>query len=479
MENLIKRANNIAHARKIVGEFNRQNNTKFSLAPSRVVMGGAVTQSKKVKDTLAADLSASDQAQLQGVINFMQTLFPAIKIKTMTLPEYEEFLSANSLVRNAEAVLFGDTVIIPKNHIKMETLLEEFLHPFIEILYNDKRELFNSLYEEAFKEFPLLHLQIQRSYAPAVFQELTDETRQKELVTQALSRYLRQSMGKNRNKHNKFEYFVNKFISFIKNLFGESTVPDFETSSNNKTKIIPIKSLTNISSLANLAEALNTEGISFDVSKGIKGKTTYHLSYPDFGEGNYEFEEQSDGKVLILRTQDYIHPIVYDEMNNESFLGSPVSLEVWNDYKQIAEQNIKNLKCNPLNATVAQSLSDKALHELTPQMSSQESREKRIDYLVKQGSPLTPKEASLIISGQWETLSEVRKLRGTPIDSTEEWFKEDRTLGEYDPKSEKISYTKLSSYPELHASETFTIDYTPKGKTRQTYTIKGSHIYNE
>jgi len=113
----------------------------------------------------------------------MQTLFPAIKIKTMTLPEYEEFLSANSLVRNAEAVLFGDTVIIPKNLIKMETLLEEFLHPFIEILYNDRRELFDSLYEEAFKEFPLLHLQIQQSYAPAVFQELTDETRQKELVT--------------------------------------------------------------------------------------------------------------------------------------------------------------------------------------------------------------------------------------------------------------------------------------------------------
>jgi hypothetical protein len=226
---------------------------------------------KIFSDLITSEHSLATQQQMNAINAFMQKLFPGIQLSVFDNDvDFHNFLDKYHLNPYAEALLVGNTIYVNRALRNADTLLEEYLHPFVEILYNDKPEFFKAMLEEAKKSFTLLNYQIHESYDKGA------EIEEKELVTQALSRYFRENLGESKNKHNNFKSFVNRFIKFIKDIFGLESTPEFNKTKNG-TRIIPIDSLTNLTNLSDLATALNTEGISFDIKKGLNKQVTYHL----------------------------------------------------------------------------------------------------------------------------------------------------------------------------------------------------------
>lgn len=289
----------LAFARQMVKEFNRMHDTNF-----------AITKDKRVIDTKLPEIFSdviedkgdnATHGQMNAISSFMQTLFPGIKVKTVDNQEaFADFLNEHHLNAYAEAVLIGDTIYTRKDLKNADILLEEFLHPFVEILFNDKQEFFNAMLNEAKNDFSLLEKQINGSYSSSSVFNVPQSVRDKELVTQALSRYFRESLGNSKKRHNNFSYFLNKFIRFVKDLFGYETAPSFAKTKQG-TQLIPIDSLTNLSNLHDLANALNTKGISFNIKEGLKDDATYHLSHSNPEEQNYETEKINDRYTAVYK----------------------------------------------------------------------------------------------------------------------------------------------------------------------------------
>lgn len=257
--------------------------------------------SQKYKDLITEENMEATSGQMGGLRDFLMTLFPYMDVHIMSEVGFNDFLSDYGLNPYAECCVINNHVIIPRNLNSADYLLEEFLHPLIEILYNDRRSMFDAMLQEAKKDFSLLEYQINESYRDSESDGFDETVRQKELVTQALSRYFRESLGKNKNTHKGFKYFVNKFIKFVQDMFNFEHEPEFKKTSIG-TRMIPISSLKDINSLAELADALNTEGISFDTRKGFKkGKVTYHVTSANFDETKYETEKLDEHRTAIYR----------------------------------------------------------------------------------------------------------------------------------------------------------------------------------
>lgn len=314
LETIFSNTKNLSlpRAREILKVFNMKNNTNFGLTKDMII----VDKIPEIYTDLVSkdEKSIATQDQMNNLFNFLQQLFPGIKIKTFEAqrpdetkdrkPTLHDFLNDYGLDTNAEAVLIGDTIYTSKSLRDADVLLEEFLHPLIEIIYNDKRDFFNSALQEAKTLFSLLDKQIQESYSDA--RGYNQTIRDKELVTQVLSRWFRDSLGKTKDRHNSFEYFVRKFIRLVKDLFNNLVQPSIKTK--NGIAVIPIESLTNIWSLKDLADALNTKGISIDVRKGFQRSATYHLTSPHIDESKYDIERLDNHRIGIYKKYDFVTP---------------------------------------------------------------------------------------------------------------------------------------------------------------------------
>jgi len=262
----------------------------------------------RIKKVYTDLISQSEDAfanrdQMNGLYEFLHQLFPHIKIRTFDSRHldgvnysFHEFLNEYGLNPNAEAVLIGDTIYTSKNLRDADILLEEFLHPLIEIIYNDKREFFNNFLDEAKKLFSRLDKQIQDSYPDR--NGFNQEVRDKELVTQALARYFRESLGEKKTRHNTFKYFVTKFLRYIEDIFGHLVPPSLNK--RNGIHIVSIDNITNVYGLRDLADALNTKGITIDVRKGFKRSETYHVT-SNFDESKYDTERLDEHRVAIYK----------------------------------------------------------------------------------------------------------------------------------------------------------------------------------
>jgi hypothetical protein len=117
------------------------------------------------------------------VVNKLQKLFPRTEIKQINTGQAQQMLG-NQLTPRTKSFIKGNTVYVIADRVDGETLVEEFLHPFIEYIYQNNRELFDSLYKDARNDKELSG-RITRSY-----KEFTVTDKQKEMVTQKLAELL-------------------------------------------------------------------------------------------------------------------------------------------------------------------------------------------------------------------------------------------------------------------------------------------------
>ena len=272
-ENMLKnRLNGIGSlslARKLVREFNKVHNTNFGLAPDMKITN---LPKPTGADTITQDNSFVSREQMNGIAAFLRQLLPGVKLYVYNQADFERIKQDYGFNPDAEAFIYQGIIVTSDRLREADILIEEFLHPFVETLIIKQPELYHRLLEEAKIAFPTLYSQIQESY-----NDYSKTVQDKEIITQALSRYFREDLGKSKSHHNKFEEIAKKFIDFIKGIFGLNM--DF-TKNVYGNQVVPIDRLINIQSLSDMAMVLNTSGISFDVSEGIDSmgeRRTYHL----------------------------------------------------------------------------------------------------------------------------------------------------------------------------------------------------------
>lgn len=146
----------------------------------------------QIQDAVVSGAKVEDTKAIHDLADFLGRTFGV---------EFGGIISAkkaNELTGNADpnAFIQDNKVYVVANRVSIDTVAEEFLHPFINTLYNEEPALFNSLFEEASKLFPELKTRILSSYRGRKNLRFTSEDLKQELVAQALSRHFREEWEK-------------------------------------------------------------------------------------------------------------------------------------------------------------------------------------------------------------------------------------------------------------------------------------------
>lgn len=154
-----------------------------------VVNEGILSQ---IQDSVASGAKIEDIKAIHDLTDFLSRTFGI---------EFGGIISvkqANELTGNADpnAFIQNNKVYVVANRVSVDTIAEEFLHPFVNTLYKEEPETFNSLFEEASKLFPELKTRILSSYRGRKNLKFTSEDLKQELVAQALSRHFREEWEK-------------------------------------------------------------------------------------------------------------------------------------------------------------------------------------------------------------------------------------------------------------------------------------------
>ena len=211
-----------------------------------------------------------------NLIVHLQRIFPQTNIEIVSVKVAEEYYNSLPEEQKARApfkdirsfYVNGEAVLI-KGRTSNETAIEEVLHPFVDGLFIDNRELFDGLLEESKINFPVLWQGIQDSYTNR--KGFNDTVRELELVTQALSRHFNNEFEKTPTTSfkNKIKQFLKWFSGIIKNFHQYLT---------GRPLVIKPASLKENAKLTDIAKLLNTSDIEFRMERIIDSKVKYSLT---------------------------------------------------------------------------------------------------------------------------------------------------------------------------------------------------------
>lgn len=264
-------------AKKDINEFNKKYNTHFGVFEDKegkyTPNGEPGILVKRDKNHEYADSEGPDRntsvlgtRDAQSVIGFLNKMFPELQVVQLS---HEEFVQRAS--EFGTGFISGKYIVLDMSRVNIEVIAEEFFHPFVECFAAQQPDVYSQLLKQAKEEFPELDKSIQDTYKGLDYKK---EDFEKELVTQALSRYFSAQLNGDVNKHNRLDEVINKFITYLKDLLG---LPG--TVHKNGNTIAEIKKLENITDLQDLATILNTQGLTFSVKDGITEpkKRRYHI----------------------------------------------------------------------------------------------------------------------------------------------------------------------------------------------------------
>lgn len=182
------------------------------------------------------------------VLSKLQKLFP--KTKLQGISSATAINMVGDLARKSPTFILNDTVYVIEDRVTDETLIEEFLHPFIQYIYSNNKELFDNLYEDAKNDKALLKSIAQR------YTNFTVADKKKEMVTQKLAELL------HRNYFTSKPNTIEGITVQMKKLFGELVKFFQKWLGGNMLEVEAIPASMDLGQLANL---LNTTGLEAPV----------------------------------------------------------------------------------------------------------------------------------------------------------------------------------------------------------------------
>ena len=162
------------------------------------------------------DLSKED-ALVEEVVDFLKQKFPQLQVdlKHTSKDLREEF---RKKYPNTNSFVIGNTVYLLKDRVTSEIAIEELLHPLVFTIANQNWNLFKDFIEEAKKDFPKLAAEIETRYSDA--EGFSERTRQLELVTQTLARYVNKKY-RSGEKGSKLSKLIDQFFNYIGSLMSQ------------------------------------------------------------------------------------------------------------------------------------------------------------------------------------------------------------------------------------------------------------------
>ena len=203
---------------------------------------------------------------IETTLAFLETKIPGLSHKVIR----ESSLRKMGIEDNARAFFKDGVVYLVEGRFNEDIAIEECLHPLVNAIKKQNPKLFSQLYNTATELFPALHEEIKQSY--------DEKSVEPELVTQALSRNVREEL-KNSEDRSKWKNLVNKFYNYIKNLFGEIQIGNIKPSTTFKE----------------LAQIINSEDGVFNVDmSGLE----YHPETQTEQENQSQETTQKQDKML-------------------------------------------------------------------------------------------------------------------------------------------------------------------------------------
>ncbi len=304
------------------------------------------------------------------VVMHLKKMFPGVNISMVNETEAKAIYDALPDWKKGD-VPFSDVksfyvdgqVILIRGRVTNEVAIEEMLHPFIDAVYADNKELFDSLLAEAKTNFPELVESIESEYNET--RGFSEKDRDLELVTQTLTKYFKREFENTPTQtfREKVRDLLQWFSNIIKDLYKYIT----------GGRALSVSDISNTTTFSSLAKLLNTQDLKFEFKSAESAKIKYSLSpsrqrmldtiYQTEGfteeqketiekllhiplTRNEEMEGLSAGPV-ILNEKDHTYRNVLDPslnytssttaVNGKSEVQTSLSLDVGNDFDRIGE----------------------------------------------------------------------------------------------------------------------------------------------
>ena len=227
------------------------------------------------KDMIEASRSWDTPRSRHVIMHLMKTI-PGLNVSLKSVKEAKDIYENNIPQWRKAKVPFNqinsfyvdNNVVLIKGRVTDDTAIEEVLHPFVEAVRLDNIRLYEGLLAEAGKAFPEMKQQIDDAYNDK--RNIDAESRQMELITQALSRHFRKEYEETppRSFMDKVRELLEWLAKVIRDLNEVIT-----------GRSINIDNISENATLSDIAKLLNTTGIVFNIDTSrTDGKVKYSLS---------------------------------------------------------------------------------------------------------------------------------------------------------------------------------------------------------
>lgn len=160
-------------------------------------------------DAISEDNHKITQIEARELFSKLKTIIPSLRkiqfVSDLRVAGITDKEGVNACVKN------GVVYINENGFYSKDIVIEECLHSFVNDLYFENSEVFNSLLSRARTEFPQLVASIYENYSNE--ENFTQSDRDQELVTQVLSRYMRKELEK---PSKKLLNIIQNFITWLK-----------------------------------------------------------------------------------------------------------------------------------------------------------------------------------------------------------------------------------------------------------------------
>lgn len=203
---------------------------------------------------------------IEATLNFLESKIPGLSHKVVR--DNPSILKKMGVPLSARAFFKDGVVYLIEGKFNEDIAIEECLHPLVSAIKQQNSELFSQLYDTAKELFPTLYEEIKSAY--------NKNSVDYELVTQALSRNVREEIRGNKAK-SKWKSLVDKFYNYIKNLFGEIQIGNIKPTTTFKELAEVIHSEDGIFNIP----LLGTE-FHVDPSERVKPATKDYITPEEF-----------------------------------------------------------------------------------------------------------------------------------------------------------------------------------------------------
>lgn len=208
-----------------------------------------------------AQLESYELKERRDVHNSMLKVYSFLQERIPNLGDLH-FISRDEATKrgfgpDTNAYTENGEVYIIEGKGNLQIVSEECLHPLINYVQEANPELFNSLLEEAKKTFPRLYAEIEKAYEGE-----SKETRNNELVTQAIARYFAEDFKDPTNTRT-FKEKVDSLFSFLADFFNSL----FTNRNPIDAKELPNMSLKELAQLLNTSDSTWLSKINKDIQK--------------------------------------------------------------------------------------------------------------------------------------------------------------------------------------------------------------------